>query len=251
MEETQLKSIKCGDVIKLGDHVLLCGDCRDKELVEKILKERKIRAVITDPPYGVNYVESKKGIARIAVDKKIENDDISSEEAYKDFTEEWISSVLDYLEDKNSFYIFNSDKLLTSLISGIKNMGINFSQLLIWIKNTSVIGRKDYLIQHELIVSGWYKKHLFRKSKDKSVIFCPKPNKSRLHPTMKPLSLIRRLILNSSNIGDYIYDPFGGSGTTLIACEQTKRKCIMIETDSQYCETIIKRFKDYEVERKK
>jgi len=242
MEKKQLKSIKYGDIFKLGDHALLCGDSCDQMLINNFLKDKKIRSVITDPPYGVQYVENKHGIGKISIDRKIQNDDISSESEYKKFTERWLIPFLSYLEEKNSLYIFNSDKFLTALIGGIKNQNINFSQLLIWIKNTPVIGRKDYLIQHELIINGWYKKHLFRKSKDKSVIFCPKPNRSPLHPTMKPISILRRLILNSSNIGEYIYDPFAGSGSIMVASEQTKRKCLMVEIDPHYCNTIINRF---------
>jgi len=245
MEKKQSKLIKYGDTFNLGNHLLLCGDCRDIELIDNFLKNKKIRSVITDPPYGVKYVENKRGLGKVTVDKNIRNDDISSESEYKEFTEKWLIPLLPHLEEKNNFYIFNSDKFLTTLIGGIKNQDINFSQLLIWIKNNSVIGRKDYLIQHELIIVGWYKKHLFRKSKDKSIIFCPKPIKSTLHPTMKPISLLRRLILNSSNAGDYIYDPFGGSGSTLIASEQTQRKCLTVEIDPHYCEIIINRYEDY------
>lgn len=108
-------------------------------------------------------------------------------------------------------------------------MGIcvfKLAQLLIWVKNNQVVGRKDYLAKHELILYGWHGVHKFLKSKDKSVIFYPKPNSSPLHPTTKPIGLLRRLILNSTQIGDVVYDPFGGSGSTLIACEQTKRICI-------------------------
>jgi DNA modification methylase len=119
---------------------------------------------------------------------------------------------------------------------------VRFSQLVIWIKNHAIVGRKDYLPQHELIVFGWHGAHVFRRSKDKSVIFCPKPNKSPLHPTTKPIGLIRRLVLNSTNIGDAVYDGFGGSGTCLLACEQTKRRCFMIEQDSEYCQTVIRQW---------
>lgn len=242
MEQMQSKSINYGDVIHLGEHILINGDCHDKKIIEAILKNKKVRTVLTDPPYGVNYVESKKNFSDVKANKDIINDDISSEKEYIEFTEKWIEPALPHLETKNNLYIFNSDKLLISLIQGLKNKRINFSQLLIWIKNNSIIGRKDYLLQHELIISAWYKKHYFRKGKDKSVLFSPKPNKNILHPTMKPISLLRRIILNSSNIGDYIYDPFGGSGSTLIACEQTKRKCLMVELDKDYCYKIIKRY---------
>ena len=132
--------------------------------------------------------------------------------------------------------------MLFALKSGLDVSNFKFCQLLIWIKNHSVIGRLDYLPQHELIAYGWYGSHKFFKSKDKSILAFPKPQKSLLHPTMKPISLLRHLILNSTQIGDYVYDPFGGSGSTLIACEQTKRKCLMVELDQKYCQVIINRY---------
>jgi DNA modification methylase len=95
------------------------------------------------------------------------------------------------------------------------------------------------MLQHELIATGWYGSHKFYKSKDKSVLFAPKPKKSSLHPTTKPVSLLRKVILNSTQINDIIYDPFAGSGSLLIACEQTKRKCLLVEIDLEYCQTII------------
>ena len=132
--------------------------------------------------------------------------------------------------------------MLFALRDGMQNAGFKFTQLLIWIKNHAVVGRMDYLPQHELIAYGWHGAHIFHKSKDKSILFHPKPNKSKLHPTMKPVSLLRQLILNSTKIGDVIYEPFGGSGSTLIACEQTKRNCLCIEIDPEYCQIIVDRY---------
>ena len=100
----------------------------------------------------------------------------------------------------------------------------------------------DYLPQHELIAYGWFGTHSFERSKDKSVLMYPKPSKSLLHPTMKPIPLLRGLILNSTKLNGIVYDPFGGSGSTLIACEQTKRTCFMVELDPEYCQTIIDQF---------
>ena len=131
--------------------------------------------------------------------------------------------------------------MLFALRDGMIASNVKFSQLLVWIKNHAVIGRKDYLPMHELIAVGWYGTHKFCKAQDKSVLYHPKPHKSNPHPTQKPIPLLRRLILNSSNIYDIVYDCFGGSGSTLIACEQTKRRCIMIESDPEYCATIIDR----------
>jgi DNA modification methylase len=144
---------------------------------------------------------------------------------------------------KNSIYIFNSDKMIFALREAFIDLGLKMAQMLIWVKQAAVIGRLDYMPQHELILYGWYGTHDFRRSKDKSVIFYPRPSKSVLHPSMKPPGLLRKLILNSTEINGVVYDAMGGSGSTLIACEQTKRKCVMVEIDPQYCEVIVKRWK--------
>ena len=132
--------------------------------------------------------------------------------------------------------------MVFSLRDGIVDADFRLTQLLIWIKNNVVVGRLHYLPQHELIAYGWFGSHEFYKAKDKSILVYPKPNKSPLHPTMKPVGLLRNLILNSSKIDDYVYDPFGESGSTLIACEQIKRRCLMVEIDPEYCQVIIDRF---------
>jgi DNA modification methylase len=123
--------------------------------------------------------------------------------------------------------------------------GFKVAQLLVWVKSQAVVGRLDYAPQHELILYGWRGTHKYRRSKDKSVLFYPRPSKSKLHPTTKPVGLIRRLILNSTEIGDTVYDGFLGSGTTLLACEQTKRKCLAVEIDREYCETTIRRWEAF------
>lgn len=235
--------IKQGDIIELGEHRLACGDSMDQELVNKLVGEDKIRAILTDPPYGVAYVENKKNLKQdIGKDKDIIGDELQSDDEYKVFTRKWLEVVKDHLESYNAFYIFNSDMMYPSLRLGIEEAGYYYSQGLIWIKNTIVMGRKDYLPQHELIAYGWYGRHKFERSKAKSLIPYPKPHRSKLHPTMKPVGLIRKLIPNSTKVGEWIYDPFGGSGSTLIACEHMGRKCLMIEMDPEYCEVIVKRW---------
>jgi len=132
--------------------------------------------------------------------------------------------------------------MLCALRQGMKSAGIYYSQMIIWIKNTVVLGRKDYLCQHEIIAYGWHGRHKQERGKARSVMFYPKPHKSALHPTMKPVGLLRQLILNSTKKGDTVYDPYGGSGSTLIACEHTGRRCAMIEIDPKYVGTIISRW---------
>lgn len=227
----------------LGNHKLACGDATNPELLSRLLGKEKVGLILTDPPYGVAYVESKLGFTgKLAKDKVITNDHLQSEAEYYSFTKQWLEVIAPYLATKNSMYIFNSDKMLFALRNAMRDTQVYFAQLLIWIKSQAVVGRMDYLPQHELIAYGWIGSHTFEKSKDKSVLFYPKPARSVLHPTTKPVPLLRHLILNSTKVGIAIYDCFGGSGSTLIAAEQTKRKCFMVEIDPDYCQTIINRY---------
>lgn len=235
-------SIKYGDIFCLGDHLLLCADSRNKDMIAKLIGKHKIKSIIADVPYAVGVVESKENFQTLKKNKVIENDHLQTDEEYSKFTRDWIEAIKPHLERKNSFYIFNSDKMIFALRDGMLQAGLKFAQLLIWVKTHAVIGRMDYAPQHELIAYGWSGTHEFLKSKDKSVLVCPKPNKSPMHPTTKPLDLIRRLILNSTRIGDVVFDGFLGVGTTLLVCEQTKRICIGVEIDPEYCATTISRF---------
>lgn len=236
-------SIKNGEIYKVADHIIACGDCLDPEFVSKVIGDMKIKAVITDPPYGVDYVKNKKDVARLGVKdpKEILGDHIQSEQEYEKFTEKWIKAVLPYLGLYNTFHIFNSDAMLLALRSGMRSSGLYFGQMLIWIKNQSVLGRKDYLPQFELIAYGWYGKHKLERSKAKSVIFHPKPNKSKSHPTQKPIGLLRKIIPNVTRIKDVVYDGFLGSGSTSIACHHLGRISVGIEIDPDYVEIAVSR----------
>lgn len=236
--------MKAGDIYQLGQHRLACGSSSDTELIAKLVGEAKIALALTDPPYGVSYVENKLNPGKSGSEKAIANDNIEDEVEYATFTKAWLEAIKPYMARKNSLYIFNSDKMLLPTIQALKATGGKFTQLLIWAKTQAVVGRLDYLPQHELIIYGWYGTHKFYKSKDKSILVYPKPSVSKLHPTMKPVGLLRRLILNSSNVGDVVFDGFGGSGSTLMACEQTKRHCLMVELDSEYCEVIVDRWEN-------
>jgi DNA modification methylase len=234
--------VKTGSIYKLGQHRLACGDSSDPELVKQLLGDSKVNLILCDPPYGVNYTESKQGITKIVSKRAIANDNIDDAAGYEYFTKNWLEAIKLHLAKKNSLYIFNSDKMLLPTVKALEAGGGKFTQLLIWAKTQSIIGRLDYLPQHELIIYGWYGTHNFAKSKDKSVLIYPKPTTSKLHPTMKPVGLLRRLVLNSSNVGDIVFDGFSGSGSTLIACEQTQRQCLMVELDPDYCQVIIDRW---------
>jgi DNA modification methylase len=238
----QENSIKPGTIWQLGQHRLAYGDCRDKKLVSRLLAGHKINLICCDPPYGVAVVESNRNFKHVSKDKEIFNDHIQSNDEYRLFSHSWLEAITPHLAPYNTCYIFNADKMIWSLRDGMVDAKFKLTQLLIWVKSQSVVGRLDYAPQHELIVYGWHGKHRFQRSKDKSVFFYQRPSKSKLHPTTKPIGLIRRLILNSSEIGGIVYDGFLGSGTTLLASEQTKRKCFAIELDLEYCLTAIRRW---------
>ena len=236
-------SVRLGDMFGLGEHKILCGDARDPDAVTRLIGKERISSILCDVPYGVSVVESKASFKqKLGKEKIILNDHEQREEEYRDFTKEWLLAIRPKLADHNTVYIFNSDKMVFALRDGMRDAGFKFAQLLIWAKTHAVIGRMDYLAQHELIAYGWYGKHTFHKAKDKSILIYPKPSSSKIHPTMKPVGLLRRLILNSTKMKDNVYDGFLGSGSTLIACEDTGRRCYGCELDPEYCTEIIKRF---------
>lgn len=231
-------------VWQLGEHLLIQGDSTKGETF-KVLNILGLQAnyLLSDIPYGVSYTESKISFGRIPKKSKdIENDEYQSPAQYKDFCIKWLTAIKPHLATKNVVHIFNSDRMLFSLHDAMIECGYRFAQLLIWVKNQSVIGRLDYNVQHELIIYGWLGTHKFYGSKDKSVFCYPRPQSSPYHPTTKPVGLLRQLILNSSKVNDIVLDPFIGGGSTLWACIDTHRRCVGVEIDSEYCGSIIQRY---------
>jgi DNA modification methylase len=242
-----LINITATTIWKLGEHRLLLGDATKVQDVAQLMGDEKASLILTDPPYGVGYVEGKQEfLATIhkGTDGKkfsvIAGD--SPEDDYYDFSLRWLTAIRPHLAPKNAFYIFNGDTKLREFLNALHDTKYTKSALLIWLKNHLVVGRKDYHPQHELILYGWCGTHAFFGEHDKSALFYPKPAKSVLHPTMKPPALLRRLIYHSSQPGDIVLDPFGGSGSTLIACEHLSRRCYIVEQDEGYCKTIIDRW---------
>lgn len=224
--------IKRGDLIELGRHRVLCGDCREEK--HDIVAD----LIITDPPYGVSY----KGKTKDALE--IENDDLS-EEALSDLWNDALDQSLSVLKDGGSFYATVPPGPLRQVFAqALKDREI-LRQELIWLKDSMVMGRSDYHYKHEPILYGWKPgaAHYMTADRTKtSVLEHARPKRSTEHPTMKPLSLWGELIGNSTHTGQIVYDPFLGSGTTLIACDQLNRTCYGIEISPQYCQVILERY---------
>ena len=238
-----MNKITSGDIYAVDDHIVGCGDSMNADFVSKVIGDNKIKAIVTDPPYGVAYVENKKGVAKLATPdaKAIKGDHLQSESEYIAFTKAWLGAITPHLNTYNTFHIFGCDSMFLAMRDGIKDSGLHFSQMLIWLKNQPVMGRMDYLPQHELIAYGWFGKHKRPSSQMRSAIYHPKPQKSKLHPTQKPLGLLRKIIRSTTNQKDIVYDGFLGSGSTALACAQLGRTCIGIEQDPEYVEIILKR----------
>lgn len=233
-------AITTGDIHRVGNHTVACGDSRDPEFIRSVLDNQHIALILTDVPYAVAYKANK-----FAKEKSkhvlIANDHLQSDEEFTSFTQAWLEAVRPHLAPKNAAYTFCSDKMLFAFRKGMLAAGYRFGQLLHWIKTASVVGRLDYAPQHETLLYFWHGRHEFMKSHDKSVIIHPKPLRNKFHPTEKPIPILRRLILNSSHIGDVVYDPMAGSGTSALAAEETGRHSISIDIEEKYCRIIIDR----------
>jgi len=226
---------KTGDVWLLGKHRLVCGDSTKPETYKVLMDGKKANLVVTDPPYNVNY-EGSAG--------KIKNDNMGNE-AFYTFLFDAFKSMEEVMAQDASIYVFHADTEGLNFRKAFSDAGFYLSGTCIWKKQSLVLGRSPYQWQHEPVLFGWKKKgkHMWYSDRKQSTIWeYDKPKKNGEHPTMKPIALIANPITNSSITGCIVLDPFGGSGSTLIACEQTDRICHTIELDEKFCDVIVKRF---------
>ena len=236
--EAELKApviTKAGDVWTLGQHRLVCGDSTKPETFALLMGDRKANLVITDPPYNVNY-EGSAG--------KIKNDNMA-DDAFYQFLLAAFQNTEAVMADDASIYVFHADTEGLNFRRAFADAGFRLSGTCIWKKQSLVLGRSPYQWQHEPILFGWKKKgkHQWYTGRKESTIWeFDKPKKNGDHPTMKPIPLLAYPIMNSSMSNTLVLDPFGGSGSTLIACEQTDRSCCMIELDEKFCDVIVKRY---------
>lgn len=251
-ENTDEVSAICqrGEIYQLGNHRLMCGDSTDENDVQKLMGGEKADLIVTDPPYGVSYTEKNEYlnsfVAAKRLTKAIENDSKTPEEMYE-FWFKVFGNLHANTTNEAAYYITapqGGDLLL--LLQSVRDSGFQLKHILCWNKNNHVLGRCDYNYKHEPIVYGWKQKgthHFYGAGKFKTSVWdIPKPLKNDLHPTMKPIELIAECLLDCSIEGQSVLDLFGGSGTTLIACEQLNRKCRMMELDPHYCDVIIARW---------
>ena len=262
---------KLGDVYQLGNHVLVCGDSTDPEIVKKATwgGTTLVDLLLTDPPYNINYDKSFTGL-------KIKNDNMDSA-SFRAFLIDALTAAKSRMKPGAAFYIWHADTEGLNFRLACKEAGFDIKQNLIWAKNTFPLSRSDYQWIHEPCLYGWKEgaahyfiddrtqstvyedarpnfasmkkdemrellESIYADKESTTVIHEKKPSVSELHPTMKPVPLIARLIKNSTKKGEAVLDPFGGSGTTLITCEQLKRRCATVELDPHYCDVIIDRW---------
>ena len=230
--------VKPGDVWTLGRHRMVCGDATSEADMALLMDGLKANLVVTDPPYNVSY-ESADG-------KTIRNDNMTGDK-YFDFLLSSFRNMVVHLAEGGSAYVFHADTEGLNVRRAFKEAGFHVSGVCIWSKNSLVLGRSPYQWQHEPILFGWLPngKHRWFSDRKQSTIWnFDKPKRSAEHPTMKPVPLLAYPIKNSSAPNGVVLDTFGGSGSTLIACEQTDRICRMMELDPKYASVIVLRFKD-------
>lgn len=268
LEKVEVPNAKLGDVYELGRHRLVCGDSTKEEYVKKLMNGQKADMCLTDPPYNVDY-EGSNGL-------KIDNDNMSKDQ-FEEFLYSFYGQMKESVKKGGSYYIFHADTVGAAFRTMLWKQGITLRQTLIWVKNSMVLGRSDYHWRHEPILYGWidgashyfigdrkqdtviedkvnYKKMtsaekdalikqlLADRGEETTIIHEDKPSVNDVHPTMKPLILCGRLIKNSSEDGAKVVDFFGGSGSTMMACEQLDRSAFIMEYDPRYVDVIIKRW---------
>lgn len=226
---------KTGDLWCLGHHRLFCGDSTKPETYEILMAGKQANLVVTDPPYNVNY-EGTAG--------KIQNDNMDNDSFYQ-FLYDAFTNMEQFMADDASIYVFHADTEGLNFRKAFADAGFYLSGCCIWKKPSLVLGRSPYQWQHEPCLFGWKKsgKHQWYSGRKETTIWeFEKSKKNADHPTMKPIALIAYTIMNSSLSNGVVLDPFGGSSSTLVACEQTGRICRTIELDEKYADVIIKRY---------
>lgn len=248
VNESEPADSELGKVYQLGEHRLMCGDSTDTGSVAILMDGQKADLLLTDPPYNVEIVGGSHGESIESRLKKgaltIQNDKMSDGD-FSDFLHKVFTAANIGMKEGACFYVWYASREVINFQSSLNDSGLEVKQELIWNKNSLVMGRQDYQWKHEPCLYGWKEGRSHKwygDRKQTTVIDFDRPSKSEDHPTMKPVELFAYQINNSTKSEDAVLDLFGGSGTTLIACEQLGRKCYMMELDPKYCDVIRKRY---------
>jgi len=228
--------VKRGDVWQVGRHRLMCGDATSEEDVATLMDGKKANLIVTDPPYGVSFTSSD-GLT-------IQNDSIKGEEFYK-FLLQAFKNMAAHLEKGGAAYVFHADTEGLNFRKAFADAGFHLAGCCIWVKNSLVLGRSDYQWQHEPVLYGFLQngKHPWYADRSQTTIWnFDKPKRNKNHPTSKPLDLLAYPIGNSTQANGIVVDTFGGSGSTLMACEQSNRICYTMELDEKYASVILRRY---------
>ena len=228
--------VEKGDVWTVGKHRLMCGDATSKEDVQTLMGDTKGNLILTDPPYGVSF-KSSSGLT-------IENDSMKNDEFYN-FLLSAFKNMADHLEKGGSAYVFHADTEGLNFRKAFVDSGFHLAGCCIWVKNSLVLGRSDYQWQHEPVLYGFMQngKHRWYSDRKQTTIWnFDKPKKNSNHPTSKPLDLLSYPISNSTQENAVVIDTFGGSGSTLMACEKMNRICYTMELDEKYASVILRRY---------
>lgn len=238
--------VRAGDLWGVGPHRIFCADCTGRAAVEHLFGDRRVDGLVTDPPYGVDYQDKNDTYRRMygtdttSVDRPIAND---ARADYREFFASFLRLVP--FADYNTAYIFMSDRELHHLRLAMEDTGVTCAAVLIWLKNRIVFGRADYHYRHEFIAYGWRGKHeFFGDGKACGVLEFDKPQDSDFHPSTKPVPLVERLIRDGTPPGGLVYDPFLGSGTTVLAAHAAGRTCYGCEADPSYVAVVLERCKE-------
>ncbi|HAP4008426.1 TPA: ParB N-terminal domain-containing protein [Enterococcus faecalis] len=232
---------KLGDIYQLGRHRLMCGDSTNSLEVEKLMGNKKADLLITDPPYNVAYEGKGKEALTIKNDSKETNE-------FHSFLYEAFSAAINNMKLGSSFYVWYASSEVVNFHTALEEAGFLVKQELIWNKNSMVLSRQDYHWKHEPCLYGWASggsHSWYSDRKQTTILNFDRPTVNKEHPTMKPVALFDYQIKNSSKQGDCILDLFGGSGTTLIACEQNEREAYLMELDPRYVDVIIARWEAF------
>lgn len=229
---------RTGDVFLLGDNRLMCGDCRSKKDVITLMDGRKADMILTDPPYNVNYEGGNE-------DKLTIQNDSMENDMFARFLHSCFEIMFSILKPGGSFYVFHADSEGENFRRALREVGFKIAQCCIWVKNSLVMGRQDYQWQHEPCLYGWKPgaAHFWNSDRKQTTVWnFDKPQANRIHPTMKPVALMAYPICNSTRHGEVVVDMFSGSGSTVMACQQTDRIGYAMEIDSKYVAASVRRF---------